>query len=181
LRRWITASAALCALAGAATAFGAPQAVGQQHTASSAALAYYGKEIVGLEKATWHWQHVMGRPTTPAPSRALATLTGDELQLLDARWQDRSAAAYRQAQHPPDLQALLCIHQYEGSWRDGGSPYYGGLQMDVGFQRTYGAWLYRRKGTADHWAPIEQIWTAERAVRNIGFSPWPNTSRLCGL
>jgi hypothetical protein len=181
LRRWITASAALCALAGGSTAYGVPRAAGQQQTTSSAALAYYGKEIAGLEKATWHWQRVMGQPMTPAPTRPLTTLTGDELQLLDARWQQRSATAYRQAQHPPDLQMLLCIHRYEGSWRDGGGPYYGGLQMDIGFQLTYGGWLYRTKGTADHWEPIEQIWTAERAVRSIGFSPWPNTGRLCGV
>jgi len=181
LRRWITASAALCALAGASTAFGAPQAAGSQQTASRAAVAYYGKEIAAFEKATWHWQRVMGVSTTPPPGRRLTSLTGDELQLLDVRWRHRSATAYRQAQHPPDLQALLCIHRYEGSWRDGSAPYYGGLQMDIGFQLTYGGWLYRLKGTADHWAPIEQIWTAEKAVRSIGFSPWPNTGRLCGL
>jgi len=180
LRRWITASAALLALAGAATAFGAPLAAGRQQSAGRAALTYYGSEIAGFEKATWHWQRVMGVPRTPAAGRALAALSGYELKLLDRRWQDRSAAAYRRAQHPPHLQALLCIHGYEGSWRDGSGPYYGGLQMDVGFQQTYGGWLYRTKGTADHWAPLEQIWTAEKAVRSRGFWPWPSTARLCG-
>ena len=92
----------------------------------------------------------------------------------------RDPCAQRRAANPPHLQALLCIHSYEGSWRDAGGPYYGGLQMDVGFQQTYGGWLYRAKGTADHWAPLEQIWTAERAVGSIGFSPWPNTARMCG-
>jgi hypothetical protein len=75
----------------------------------------------------------------------------------------------------------LCIHRYEGSWADSGSPYWGGLQMDLSFQQTYGGWLLRHQGTADHWSPLEQIWVAERASRSRGFSPWPNTARDCGL
>ena len=75
----------------------------------------------------------------------------------------------------------LCIHRFEGSWADPGAPYYGGLQMDLAFQETYGAWLLRPKGTANHWTPLEQIWTAERAQRARGFTPWPNTARACGL
>jgi hypothetical protein len=53
--------------------------------------------------------------------------------------------------------------------------------MDVEFQRTYGRELYRAKGTADHWSPLEQMWVAERAYRTRGFWPWPNTARFCGL
>ena len=86
------------------------------------------------------------------------------------------------AQHPPHLRAWLCIHHYEGSWTDSGAPYYGGLQMDLGFQRRYGGRLLRTKGTADHWLPLEQIWVAERAHGSgRGFHPWPNTARSCGL
>lgn len=98
---------------------------------------------------------------------------------------------YRQVlfgfQHPPHLRQLLCIHYNprvgsgEGSWTDPAPPYFGGLQMDLGFQRAYGGWLLRWKGTADHWTPLEQIWTAEKAVRRRGFWPWPNTARTCGL
>ena len=64
----------------------------------------------------------------------------------------------------------------------GGAPYFGGLQMDIGFQRTYGAGLLARKGTADHWTPLEQMWVAERALRSgRGFFAWPNTARACGV
>ncbi len=181
MRRLITASAALLALAGTATALGAPQAAGREQTVGRAALAYYGKEIVRFQKETWYWQHVMGVPKTPAGGRVLASLTAGELLRRDRRWQKRLKTAHRRAKHPPHLQALLCIHGYEGSWRDGGSPYYGGLQMDVGFQRTYGGWLYRTKGTADRWTPLEQMWTAEKALRSRGFWPWPSTARLCGV
>ena len=81
----------------------------------------------------------------------------------------------------PDCRDWLCIHRYEGSWADSGSPYWGGLQMDLSFQQTYGGWLLRHKGTADHWSPLEQIWVAVRASHSRGFSPWPNTARDCGL
>ena len=78
--------------------------------------------------------------------------------------------------------AWLCIHRYEGSWTDRGGPYYGGLQMDISFQQSYGWHLLRHKGTADHWTPLEQMWVAERAYRSgRGFYPWPNTARACGL
>jgi len=74
------------------------------------------------------------------------------------------------------------IHRYEGAWNDPNPPYYGGLQMDLGFQRTYGGGLLSRKGTANHWTPLEQMWAAERAHRSgRGFYPWPNTARYCGL
>ena len=77
--------------------------------------------------------------------------------------------------------AFLCIHTHEAPWNDPNPPYYGGLQMDLTFQRTYGASLLKRKGTADHWRPSEQIAVAIVAYRSRGFWPWPNTARMCGL
>jgi hypothetical protein len=177
----ITVSAALLALAGAATAFGAPQAAGRQRTVSRTALTYYGREITRFQRETWYWQRLMGVARTAASGRGLASLSGDEILLRDRRWERRAKAARRRAAHPPHLRTLLCIHRYEGSWHDGGGPYYGGLQMDIGFQRTYGGWLYRTRGTADHWSPLEQIWTAEHAVSGRGFWPWPSTARVCGV
>ena len=54
--------------------------------------------------------------------------------------------------------------------------------MDMSFQRTYGSVLLRKKGTANRWSALEQIWVAERAYRSgRGFHPWPNTARYCGL
>ena len=65
---------------------------------------------------------------------------------------------------------------------DTGNGYYGGLQMDIHFQRAYGPELLRRKGTANNWTAVEQMWVAERAHRSgRGFYPWPNTARYCGL
>ena len=105
-------------------------------------------------------------PGRPAGGAAVATLGQGENQ--------------RKAENPPHMAACLCIHRYEGSWTTGG-PYYGGLQMDLGFQHSYGPWLLRTKGTADHWTPLEQLWTAAKAAKSRGFWPWPNTARSCGL
>jgi hypothetical protein len=123
----------------------------------------------------------MGTRLTPAGTRRLAALTPVGIHEAAAGWEQRSAVVHRIAEHPPHLQQFLCIHHYEGSWTDTGAPYYGGLQMDVGFQEHYGRWLYTTKGTADHWSPLEQIWTAEKALKSRGFWPWPNTARDCGL
>lgn len=88
---------------------------------------------------------------------------------------------------------LLCIHHYEGSWTDGGGPYYGGLQMDLGFQSTYGYMVIRIHGTpvkldfmrmwgtADHWPIWAQLQAGRNGYRARGWHPWPNTARFCGL
>ena len=86
------------------------------------------------------------------------------------------------ALHPPHRAAWLCIHRYEGSWQDSGDPYWGGLQMDRGFMQAHAPAFLLRRGYADRWTPLEQMWVAERAYRSgRGFSPWPNTARICGV
>ena len=188
LRRSLTASAALIALvAVTSTALGAGEVPATQgtnergQTARRAALSYYGAEIARFQKETWHWQRLVGVRLTPASGRQLAAETPLGIQRTAEQWRRRSAQAHLTAEHPPHLRQFLCIHHFEGSWTDTGAPYYGGLQMDVGFQRSYGGWLYAQKGTADHWSPLEQIWTAEKGLRSRGFWPWPNTARFCGL
>jgi hypothetical protein len=76
---------------------------------------------------------------------------------------------------------LLCIHRYEGSWSDPNSPYYGGLQMDVNFMKAYGRSYYNRWGTADHWPVWAQLQAGRNGYADVGWSPWPNTRRYCGL
>lgn len=132
------------------------------------------EQIAGYEKSTWHWQRVMGVAITPG------TAADASVEAL-LRWRRLAKTARLTAQHPPHLAAFLCIHRYEGSWTDSGAPFWGGLQMNYGFQETYGSWLLRHKGTADHWTPLEQIWVADKAVVSRGFWPWPNTGRMCGL
>ena len=136
---------------------------------------------------TRHWLTVMnGRPPARPVSRLLSarSVSSASLRRLlrsERHWRRVAHRTWRRATHPPYLQSWLCIHRYEGSWADSGSPYWGGLQMDLSFQQTYGGWLLRHKGTADHWSALEQIWVAVRASRSRGFSPWPNTARDCGV
>ena len=139
-------------------------------------------QIRRYRAATWHWQRVMGKPRTPSRYRErLVESTAFHARLRDA-WKARAKRVSRRAHHPPHLRAWRCIHSHEGSWRDPNAPYYGGLQMDIAFQRAYGLRLLRTKGTADHWTRLEQMWTAERALRaGRGFHPWPVSARRCGL
>src|ERR1700747_3543585 len=130
---------------------------------------------------TRHWLTVMrGRPPANV-SRFLAARSLERLKLLAGRWQRRAHATWWHAKHPPEMRGWLCIHHYEGSWADSGSPYWGGLQMDLSFQQRYGGWLLHHRGTADHWSPLKQIWAGVRASHSRGFSPWPNTARYCGF
>lgn len=97
------------------------------------------------------------------------------------RWHDRRRACQSYQLLPPHYQQWLCIHSHEGSWKDANDPYWGGLQMDRDFMRAYAPKHLLRRGWANTWTPIEQMWVAENAYRSRGFSPWPNTARYCGL
>jgi hypothetical protein len=76
--------------------------------------------------------------------------------------------------------AFLCIKSFEGRWADRGAPYWGGLQMDLDFQRAYGREFLAAFGTADRWPRSVQVAVAIRGYLNRGFQPWP-TRRFCGL
>ncbi|MGH3072615.1 MAG: transglycosylase family protein [Gaiellaceae bacterium] len=136
---------------------------------------------------TWRWQKLMSKPRTPTLYSERSSRDAAYLHWVRRLWARRAAQAERQAQHPPHRRQWLCIHRYERHPRQGwatrtGNGYYGGLQMDLAFQRLYGRELLRRKGTADRWTAAEQMWVAERAHRSgRGFHPWPNTGRYCGL
>jgi hypothetical protein len=204
LRRSILACGLLLAFAGMATAAAAAAGSGSTDgltttsstpsTAIAAATptradrraeartaARWRRHIQSFRAGTRRWLTVMhGRP--PArDSRVLMSRSPKRLQQLARTWQRREHRAWWQANHPPELRGWLCIHHYEGSWTDSGSPYWGGLQMDYSFQARYGSWLLRHKGTADHWSSLEQIWVAVRAWRVRGFSPWPDTAHFCGM
>jgi hypothetical protein len=176
LRRLSLALAGLCVCI-CAGAVNSTAATSRQQ----AALTWLSTQIRSYERTTWHWQHVMGVRTSPTTGESVAQLGVGGAEVALRRWQRLARSARRSAQHPPHYADFLCIHRYEGSWSDAGGPYYGGLQMNLGFQATYGGWLLRTKGTANNWTPLEQIWVAEKAFNSRGFYPWPNTARFCGL
>lgn len=129
----------------------------------------------------------------PAPLRLAATREGRIAQLRHwravARYLRAQSERVRPRERPlsqrvPHYDELMCIarHESHATWDiSTGNGYYGGLQMDRSFQQTYAPGLYRTKGTADNWTPEEQMRAAGRAIRTRGFTPWPNTARMCGL
>jgi hypothetical protein len=129
------------------------------------------------------WRALMGRsrPELHPRSRRFDSLL-ERRHWAARRWHAKAVRARRAGHHPPHRAAWACIHRWEGPWRDPNPPYYGGLQMDLTFQRMYGRRLLRRHGTADHWTRLAQMWVAERALRaGRGFYPWPTSARSCGL
>lgn len=128
-----------------------------------------------LRGTVWRWQAVMGtrRAYLAAPLHTPRALR---------YWRQQARAISRLAARPPHKSGWLCIHHFEGSWADGGDPYWGGLQMDRGFMRAYAPRVLLRRGWANRWTSLEQMWVAERAHRSgRGYTPWPNTARYCGL
>jgi hypothetical protein len=139
-----------------------------------------------LRSASSRWPFlalVLALVAVVCPDAAPASSSSERATVLRAiDRMERSERARRAASRPPHRSAWLCIQRHEGAWTDAGAPYYGGLQMDLSFQRTHAPALLRRKGTANRWTPLEQMWVAERALRRgTGFHPWPNAARLCGL
>lgn len=127
-----------------------------------------------LRARTWYWESLISR-------RHSHTTAAMRTEVALRFWQARLQRVRRLAARPPHRRAWQCIHRYEAGWWDGGGPYWGGLQMDRSFMRSYAPQALLRRGWANRWTPLEQMWVAERAHRDSGFWPWPNTARLCRL
>ncbi|MBI4033665.1 hypothetical protein HY379_01565 [Candidatus Saccharibacteria bacterium] len=169
-------------------------------------IAHLRAKIDSLRQATWDWQDVSlaGRTRSAYHERQARGI--GYLRWMNELWGQRLISARQLAQNPPHMRLWLCIqsgirggkwkllvHQSggvrvgngEASWYDDGSPYWGGFQMGRWFHETYGGELYRRLGTANNWRPIQQIWVAERAFGQEGYSvrwllvQWPNTAPPC--
>lgn len=76
--------------------------------------------------------------------------------------------------------AALCVHSHEGSWRaNTGNGFYGGMQFLLSTWNANGG---RRYASYPHQAsPQQQLAVAYTLWRRAGWSPWPNTARMCGL
>ena len=177
------AAAALAASAALMLPHESPASGDHQLVAGS---TYLLSRIDRWRQRTWYWQRVMGKPRYPTAylDRRFRSLTYRQWVL--ELWRGRATLAKRRALRPPHLEKWLCVFRHERhpnqGWRtQTGNGYYGGLQMDLAFQRNYGRWLLSRKGRAHRWTPIEQLWVAERGRRVQGWYAWPNSARRCGL
>ena len=134
-------------------------------------------QIVKYRRETWRWERLMRVPRTRAAHAAERSNDREQRVLILNAWKAKAEKRRRQAANPPRRTQWLCIHRYERHPHQGwatatGNGYYGGLQMDLSFQRTYAPELLRTKGTANKWTALEQIWVAERAYRSgRGFLP----------
>ena len=100
---------------------------------------YLIDDIAQYRRETWRWQVLMGLRRTPA-ARSVSRHSGPEYRRwVRNLWRHRALTHRRRAHRPPHYAAWQCIHRHEGAWNDPNAPYYGGLQMDIGFQRAYGA------------------------------------------
>lgn len=179
LVRTAVVAAALAGLAGA----GLPTAdIVQRSDARIDEGARVVRKIKRYQRATWHWQRLMGVRRTPNRRRYLRIRDLEYRRHVLRQWRRRAVTARRRAHSPPHERAWRCLHGFEGAWSDAWDPYWGGLQMDRSFMRAYAPRHLLRRGWANRWTPIEQMWVGERALRaGRGFYPWPNTARICGL
>jgi hypothetical protein len=140
------------------------------------------RKIHRYERATWGWQRLMGVRRTQSRRLYLKTRDLDYRLLILRQWHRRAAHARRRAHNPPHERAWRCLQRYEGAWTDPSDPYWGGLQMDRSFMLAHAPRHLLRRGWADRWSPVEQMWVGERALRaGRGFHSWPSTARICGL
>ena len=175
MRAPIRLSLVLATAAALVAAFAGPSQTAAPRVPAARQLPDLTPAILRSRGQTWRFQVLMGRPLSH-PSAAL-----DPYQRL-AFWRRLARVTGRQAAAPPHRRAWLCLHRYEGRWQDDGDPYWGGLQMDLGFMWRYAPRFLLRRGLANRWTPVEQMWVAERALRQgRGFYPWPNSARICGL
>ena len=206
----VLASSLLIGFSGAARGLSEPPVKNQLKSAAYkqklVKVKQIRQKIDQRRRATWSWQDLSLADHTRSSYREKWSRGIADLNRLLAIWATRHRANQQRAKNPPHLQLWLCIQsgirggkwdwlvhrrggvrvgKGEASWRDDGSPYWGGLQMGQWFHETYGGELYRRLGTANNWQPIQQIWVAERAFAREGYSvrwvlgQWPRTSPPC--
>jgi hypothetical protein len=139
-------------------------------------------------RAAWRWQFLSLKAQTRTKYKERGTENVQKLQRIAKWWKQRKTRARYVALHPPNMGNWRCIRSHEagpehGGWRaNTGNGYYGGLQMDMTFQRMYGSRLLARLGTANNWPWFSQMHVAERARSSgRGYYPWPRTARFCGL
>ena len=155
----------LALLTGVATAL-VPQATARQHVAGAVRTVQAAKQVAPPESTallrtieshrdeTWRWQRVMQRPRTPYSDSARADVESRLPQVggrAVAASGDRRPRPWRNGRRTGTSGSASTATKGRGPIPS--APYYGGLQMDMEFQRTYGLALYRAKGTADHWTP----------------------------
>jgi hypothetical protein len=141
--------------------------------------------VVFYRSVTWRWQARMDATRTNSSRSERHTASLAYLHWLSRHWRSRARTARSRYElwFSSTYTKWACVHRGEGAWNSNtGNGYYGGLQMDLSFQRSYGAEFMGRFGTADRWPVYAQLIAGERAQKaGRGWYPWPQTARACGL
>ena len=124
-------------------------------------------------------------PAAPAVARSAAELARwtAVARWLSARTERVAPDERPMSERVPYYEELTCIAEHEsgGRWDiSTGNGYYGGLQMDRGFQQTYAPDLYEAQGDRRQLDPGGADARRRRAVESRGFTPWSTTARMCG-
>jgi len=182
VRRQLVGSIALAVVFLGLTAIGVPTANAPEQANAMPDGRVVVRKIKRFQRITWRWQRTMGVPPTRNRGRYLQIRDLEYRVHVLHQWRRRALRAKRRAHNPPHESAWRCLQRYEGPWTDANDPYWGGLQMDRTFMQQYAPRHLLRRGWANTWTPVEQMWVGERALRaGRGFYPWPNTARMCGL
>jgi hypothetical protein len=107
------------------------------------------------------------------------------LLLLVAFLAGMAVAAARATPRPPHFKLWLCVHRQERTgWHYAGT-YLGGLQLGGWFVAHYGRLVAHPPGSPHTWAPLDQMWFAERAYayerysRDWLWGQWPPSRGVC--
>ena len=139
------------------------------------------RKIKRYQRATWRWQRLMGVPRTPNRRRYL--------KIRDREYRVQSSTS-GDGEQPGRSAGRTTLHTKVRGAASSATRGLGAIhttrtgeaQMDRTFMRQYAPRHLLRRGWANTWTPIEQMWVAERAIRaGRGFYPWPHTGRMCGL
>lgn len=173
VRTLIAAAVAAVAIAGAsAPALASHAPPTKIETISRIAPDLFHREIARAKPSWAHLREMAASRWEKTHPAARAAHRRQEARRAFAREAHRYYAEF----------SCIARHESSSTWDiSTGNGYYGGLQMDQGFAQTYGPKFYAAKGTPDHWTEDEQRWAAVQAVATRGFTPWPNTARMCGL
>ena len=155
-------------------------------TASSTRIAQI-EEIDALRTETWRWQSLMRKPRTPTAFTERRTSDASYLRWVRNLWQRAPRApsarpSTRRTAPSGSASTATSATRARAGARAPATATTAACRWTSTSSATYGRELLRRKGTANKWTPVEQMWVAERAYRSgRGFYPWPNTARYCGL
>lgn len=132
--------------------------------AATPAVAHHEKSIPSQRVLSGVYPDIASRE---APSPKLRTM-------LRTRWRwTHPKAEYHHRLFEMFDKVAVC--ESHSTWDvSTGNGYYGGLQMDRQFARTYDAASYARLGTPNNWSREKQIRAAIKAYAGRGLAPWPN-------